>query len=472
MTARAAAALALLAAACAVPPEGGSSLDAALRDLHALGARAAPDADPATVEILVAPDLAFLERLGPGAVPALERAVAAVDRVLGPEVGLRFRIGGTAIFPATPGVKDDLRLLAEARLRIPRGGCDVLAAFSGERCGERAGAAEPGGRLLLCADASDPERNLLHEAAHLFGARDFPRGHPGYDLPSLMSYNSDLPRTLALDPSNLARVRARRGALPAPRVHATAALAERLARLPGTEGEALLGAFLSAESRSGQAAGIAPAERFLARHPGDAAASWAYGECLRVLKRREEAAGMFLQALLGVAAAEVPDALDRHAALEISRLAVDAQDGLEALMLPAEEALRKVGEAAQEDPEVLDLRASLRARAGDREAAERLYRAAVAADPAAVYPWRHLAALGRTGGDSALWLEGWRGALAADPLDPVLAVRWVEEGLKVYPEVILSAGVRAGVGAALSAAEEAFPAWREPAALRALLSGE
>jgi tetratricopeptide (TPR) repeat protein len=452
-------------AGCAAPAQA-PRLDPALRDLEALRVRSVPDEDPGTVDLLVAPDLAFLERLGSDAVPALERAVATVDRVLGPEVGLRFRIGGVAVFAATPEVRDDLRLLWEARLRLGRGRCDVVAVFSGRRCGERAGAAEPGLRLLLCADASDPERNLLHEAAHLFGAQDYARGHPGYDLASLMSYNSDLPRSLDLDPANLARVRARRGALPAAQPDSVAAaLDARMAALPGPDGAALLGAFLCAESREGQAEGLSPAARFLARLPGDPAASRALAECLRVLGRREEASAMFLDALGGIAAAEHPDGLDRHAALEAARLAVDAQDGLAVLMPAAEGALARVAEAFPGDPEVLDLRASLRARAADRATAEALYRAAAAADPAAVYPWRHLAALGRTSGDAELWREGWHGALAADPLDPILAVRWVEEGLRVYPEMIRS-DQRSRAEAALEAAERAFPSWPEPAALR------
>jgi tetratricopeptide (TPR) repeat protein len=456
-----------LAAGCAAPGEPETALDDGLRGLRALAARARPDGDPATVDLLVAPDVDFLRVRGADAVPSLERAVATVDRVLGPECGLRFRIGGAVLFPATPGVDDDRRLLWEARLRLDRGPCDLVAAFTGQRCGDRAGAAEPRLRLLLCADAADPERNLLHEAAHLFGALDYPRGHPGYALASVMSYDSDLPRTLALDPPNLARIRARRGALPPARPDLPAsALAARAAAMRDPLAAALLGGFLCAESRWSQAEGIAPAERLLAADPGDAAACWIAGECRRVTKERGAAGGFLRRALEAVAAAESPDGLDRHAALETARLAVDAVDRTESLRDAAGGALARLSAAFPADPEILDLQGSLRARAGDAEEAGRLYREAAAADPGAVYPWRHLAELGRASGSADLWLEGWRGALAADPLDPALAAGFVEEGLKVYPDMIHSTGARPSALAALDAASRAFPGWELPARLR------
>ncbi len=464
-------AAALLAAAsgCAstppVPPA-----TTALRDLQALVAESAPDRDPSTVDLLLAPDFAYLEARGADAIPSLLRAVETVDRVLGPEAGLRFRVGGATLFPATPGSADDRRLLWEARLRLARGGCDAIAAFTGQRCGDRAGAAEPNLRLLLCADSSDPERNLLHEACHFFGAQDYARGHPGYGLPTVMSYDSDLPRTLDLDEPNLARIRSRKGRLPAAVPDPLAlALESRLQELPAGAGAALLGGFLAAEIRSEQASGLAPAERFARLRPGDPVASWIEGECRRVLKQGDDAAALLLLALEGIAAKEVPDGLDRHAALEASRLAVDGTDGLAPLMPAAEKALERVDSAFPRDPEVLDLRASLRARAGDRAAAERLYDAAIDADPLAVYPWRHLAALGRSCGDERPWLEGWRGALAADPLDPVLAVRWVEDSLDAFPAALARPGVREEAAAALDAAERDFPGWTVPAALRARL---
>jgi tetratricopeptide (TPR) repeat protein len=419
------------------------------------------------VDLLVAPDADFLRLLGADAVPSIQRAVATVDRVLGPECGLRFRVGGAVLFQATPGADDERRLLWEARLFLDRGACDVVAAFTGQRCGDRAGAAEPRLRLLFCADASDPERNLLHEACHLFGAQDYPRGHPGYGLASVMSYDSDLPRTLAVDPANLARVRARRGALPEARPDpAAAALAARMGRLRGPLASALLGGLLCAESRTQQEDGIPPAGLILAADPSDTAACWIAGECRRVAKERDAGEALLRKALDGIAAAATPDGLDRHAALETARLAVDGVDGMDSLREAAGAALARVSAAFPGDPEVLDLRASLLARAGDRAAAEKLYREAAAADPSAVYPWRHLAALGRTSGDPLLWLEGWRGALAADPLDPVLAVRWVEEGVEVYHTMILSPGNLPAALDALAAAERAFPGWRLPARLR------
>ncbi len=353
MRGRAAAAILLgLAAGCAAPETEADPLAPALRDLRALAATARPDGDEGTVDLLVAPDAEFLSLLGADAVPAIRRAVATVDRVLGPECGLRFRIGGAVLFPATPGAADERRLLWEARLFLDRGGCDAVAAFTGQRCGDRAGAAEPGLRLLLCADAADPERNLLHEACHLFGALDYARGHPGYGLPSVMSYDSDAPRTLALDPPNLARIRARRGALPAARPDpVAAALAARRARLRPPVAAALLGAFLCAESRSLQEEGIAPARIVLAAAPGDAAARWIEGECLRVTKEREAGAAALHAALEGIAAADPPDGLDRHAALEAARLAVDGVDGTAPLREAAAAALARVGSAFPADPQ-------------------------------------------------------------------------------------------------------------------------
>ncbi len=464
MRTRAAALLLGLLGGCASPDPGPDPLAEGLLGLRDLAARAKPDGDPATVDVLVAPDEAFLRALGAEAIPALERAVATVDRVLGPECGLRFRIGGATLFASTPDRGDDRRLLWEARLRLDRGGCDVAAAFTGQRCGERAGAAEPHLRLLLCADASDPERNLLHEACHLFGAADYPRGHPGYALPSVMSYDSDPPRTLSIDGPNLARIRARRGALPEARPDTVAAA---LNAEPGPAGAALVGGFLCAESRTGHAEGLAPAELLLAGDPGDPVALWIAGECRRVLKEPGESGALLLRALLSIAAGGALDALDRHAALEIARLAVDGTDGLSPLRGAAEAALARL----PEDAEVLDLLGSLRARDGDREGAERRYRAAAAADPSAVYPWLHLAALGRTEKDPVLWLAAWRGAMAADPLDPVLPVRWVEDGLKEVPSLIRSEECRKAALAALAAAERAFPAWTDPPRLRYLMQG-
>jgi hypothetical protein len=413
------------------------------------------------VDLLLAPDAAFLEAGGADAIPSLERAVATVDRVLGPETGFRFRVGGAALFEATPGVKDDLRLLWEARLRLARGRCDAVVAVTGARCGDRAGAAEPSLRLLLCADAGDLERNLLHEAAHLFGAKDYPRGHPGYAMPGLMSYDSDQPRSLDLDPANLARVRARRGRLPEARADpVAAAFAARLPALPGPAGAALLGAFLTAESRSDQREGLAPAARFQEARPEDPLGPWIEAECRRVLKEKDDAGTLLLLALEGMAALESPDGLDRHAVLSAARLAVDGVDGLGALMPAAERALERIDRAFPRDPEVLDLRGSLRARAGDRKGAERFYDAAIDADPTAVYPGRHLASLGRTVGDGELWLEGWEGALAADPLDPELALRWVEDGRERFPVLMERPDLRRRAEAALEAAERAFPGMR------------
>ena len=450
--------LLLAAAGCAGGPPPEAPLRAALRALEALAARAAPDGDPGTVDLLLAPDAAFLEGAGADAVPSLERAVATVDRVLGPETGFRFRVGGAVLFEPTPGVRDDLRLLWEARLRLGRGGCDAVVAVTGRRCGERAGAAEPHLRLLLCADATDLERNLLHEAAHLFGAKDYPRGHPGYATPGLMSYDSDRPRSLELDAANLARVRARRGRLPEARPDAVAApLAARLRSLPGPTGAALLGAFLTAESRSDQGEGLAPAERYQRERPGDPVGPWLEGECRRVLREKDDAATLFHLALEGVAAREPPDGLERHAVLSMARLAVDDVDGAGSLMAAAERALEAVDRAFPRDPEVLDLRASLRARAGDLEGAERLYDAAIDADPTAVYPWRHLASLGRTAGNAKLWLEGWRGAMAADPLDLLLALEWVEDGDTSFPEVMRRADIAAEAARVRAAMEAAFP---------------
>ena len=464
MRARATAAVLLgLVAGCAAPVPGPDPLEAGLLALRALSGRAKPDADPSTVDLLVAPDEAFLRALGADAIPALERAVATVDRVLGPECGSRFRIGGATLFASTPDRGDDRRLLWEARLRLDRGGCDVVAAFTGQRCGERAGAAEPHLRLLLCADATDPERNLLHEACHLFGAQDYPRGHPGYVLASVMSYDSDQPRTLAIDEPNLARIRARRGALPEARPDAVAAALAAAGLDP--RGAALLGGFLCAESRTGHAEGLAPAERLLAADPGDPVALWIAGECRRVMKEHPTAAALFTRCLKVVAATESPDALARHATLEIARLAVDGVDGLAPLRAAAEAALGSF----RVDAEVLDLLASLRAREGDFGWAERRYRAAAAVDPSAVYPWKHIAALGKAWADPVLWLAGWRGAMAADPLDPLLGARWVEDGLKEYPELIRSSDCRKDALAALAAAERAFPGWFEPARLRAAL---
>jgi hypothetical protein len=196
------------------------------------------------------------------------------------------------------------------------------------------------------------------------------------------------------------------------------------------------------------------------------------GECRRVLKQRDDAATLLLLALEGIAAKPSPDGLDRHAALSVARLAVDGTDGLEALMPAAERALEGVDAAFPRDPEVLDLRASLRARAGDGAGAERLYDAAIDADPTAVYPWRHLASLGKSVGNGKTWLEGWRGAMAADPPDPLLGVRWVEDGLAAFPAVMRRADVKSEAVAALEAAERAFPEWREPEALLRRLRGE
>jgi hypothetical protein len=447
-------------AGCAAPPPAPDPLEAGLRALRDLAERSRPDGDPGTIDLLVAPDAEFLRVHGARAVPVLEAAVATVDRVLGPECGFRFRVGGAVLFPSTPGIGDGRRLLFEARLRLDRGVCDVAAAFTGQRCGERAGAAEPDLRLLLCADAEDPERNLLHEAAHLFGATDYPRGHPGYALPSVMSYDGDLPRTLSFDLPNLRRIRARRGVLPSQRRDS---LAEDLAaRESGPRAAALVGGFLCAESRTGQAEGIAPARILLADAPSDPVALWIEGECLRVLRETASALPLLFHAIERVRAKAVPDAVDRHGALEIARLAVDDVDGMGALRAAAEPALARL----PEDAVVLDLRASLRAREGDRAEAERLYRAAAAADPGAVYPWRHLAALGKTAADPALWLDGWRRALAADPLDPELGARWVEDGLDAYPQLIRSDDCIGAALAALAAAEAAFPKWGEPARLR------
>jgi len=465
-------AAAALLAGCAAVPAGPPPLEAGLRAFEALARRSAPDGDPGTVDLLVAADAAFLERHGADAARVLEEAVAAADRALADDAGLRFRIGGAVPFPSTPGVRDDLRLLWEARLSLDRGACDATAAFTGQECGPRAGAAEPALRLLLCADPSDPARNLAHEAAHLFGAQDHPRGHPGYAVPSLMSYDSDQPRTLVLDPVNRARVRARRGRLPAPgRDLAAEALAARLRALPPGDRAALRGAILCAEGRDSQSDGLAPAARFLESRPGDAAALRAEAECLRVLRRPEEAAGRFAASLAAVAATpDPPDGLDRHGVLETARLAVDGVDGLDSLRPAAEAALARVDAAFPGDPEVLDLRASLRARAGDRAAAERLYRAAMEAAPSAVYPRRHLASLGRSAGDADLWLEGWRAALAADQLDPLLGVEFIEDGLVAFPDAIRGPAREEALDL-LDAAARAWPAWEAPARLRALLEG-
>lgn len=459
-----AAAFLLLAAAAGLGCASGPAPDplaAGLRDLRALAARSSPDGDPATVDLLLAPDAAFLEAAGADAIPSLERAVAAADRVLGPETGFRFRVGGAVLLEATPGVRDDLRLLWEARLRLARGRCDAVVAVTGARCGDRAGAAEPALRLLLCADGTDLERNLLHEAAHLFGAKDYRRGHPGYGMPGLMTYDSDQPRSLDLDPANLARVRARRGRLPEARPDpVAAAFAARLPALPGPTGAALLGAFLTAESRSDQREGLAPALRYQEDRPEDPLGPWLEGECRRVLRERDDAGTLLLLALEGIAALPAPDGLDRHAALSMARLAVDGVDGLEALMPAAERALEAVDRAFPRDPEVLDLRGSLRARAGDRRGAERFYDAAIDADPTAVYPWRHLASLGRSVGDAELWLEGWRGALAADPLDLDLARAWLADGEEAFPAVMRRADVAAEAERSRQSLAAAFPAMR------------
>ncbi|HEU4395267.1 MAG TPA: hypothetical protein VFS92_06850, partial [Planctomycetota bacterium] len=457
-------AAAALLAGCAAAPAGPSALESGRAALAALAARSAPDGDPATVDLLVAADEAFLALHGPDAARVLEEAVAAADRALGEAAGVRFRIGGAAPFPSTPDSRDDLRLLWEARLSLRRGACDAAAAFTGQRCGARAGAAVPELRLLLCADPDDPARNLAHEAAHLFGAQDLGRDHPGYASPSLMSYDADQPRTLALDAVNLARVRARAGRLPPPaRDHAAEALAARLAALAPEEGAALRDALLGAESRISHEDGLEAAARLLAARPGDAAGRRAEAECLRVLRRGSEAAPRFAASLEAVAsAASPPDGLDRHGVLETARLAVDGVDGLAPLRPAAESALARLDAAFPGDAEVLDLRASLRARAGDRPAAERLYRAAMEAAPAAVFPRRHLASLGKSSGDAALWLEGWRAALGADPLDPVLGVQFVEDGLSAFPAAIRGPA-RDEARAALDAAARAWPAWDAPA---------
>ena len=434
---------------CGTTDSGTGTPGDPLQDLHRLAAASAPDDDAGTVDLLLAPDVAFLDRRGADAVPSLVRAVESLDRELGPATGFRFRIGGAVLFPATPGVKDDRRLLWEARLRLPRGRCDAVAAFTGQECGERAGEALPQLRILFCTDAEDPEWNLLHEASHLFGTLDFGRGHPGYDAPSLLSYDSDQPRTLSLDAVNLARVRVRAGRLPpARRDEVAAALSRRLRDLPAGTGAAYLGAFLAAESRFSQGDGLAASERIL----------------------REDALVLFHAALGDITSLEEPDALDRHAAREMARLAVDGVDGTEALRDAAEEALRRLDGAFPRDPEILDLRASLRARAGDREESERLYDACLDADPTAVYAWRHLAALGAANGDFDLWLEGWRGARAADPLDPMLGVRWVEDGLASFPARIRSREMYPEALAAVDAALAAWPGAAGPAKLRALLA--
>ncbi len=463
------AALLVLLSGCAAPAVAPSADPRA--DLAALADRSAPDDDPSTVDVLLAPDMEFLARHGRDAVPLLVGSVETLDRVLGPLAGLRFRVGGAVLFPSTPGVRDDLRLLLEARLRVLRGRCDVVAAFTGQACGDRAGAAEPARRLLLCADASDPERNLLHEAAHLFGALDYERGHPGYSVPSPMSYDGDLPRTLEFDAPTAARIAGRAGALPPERPDLLAnALAARVDRLPGPVGAALAGAFLCAESRISQRDGLAPAERALRDLPDDPVALWAYGECRRVEGDRDDGAALFLAALRAVAGGErPPDGLDRHVAVETARLAVDDRDGLGALRGPAAEALARLSLAFPADAELLDLRASLLARAGDAAGAATLYRDAAAADPAASYPWRHLAELGRTARDGELWLEGWDAARRVHGPDPRLGVQWVVEGLREFPSLFGRPAVRAEADAALSAAASAWPAWPDPARVRGLL---
>jgi hypothetical protein len=206
----------------------------------------------------------------------------------------------------------------------------------------------------------------------------------------------------------------------------------------------------------------------LAADPKDAFALWIAGECRRVLKEPKESMDLLLRSLRGIAAAEKPGPLERHAALEIARLAVDGVDGLAPLMPEAEAALLHL----PEDAEVLDLLGSLRARDKDREGAEKRYRAAAAADPSAVYPWKHLAALGKASADSALWLAGWRGAMAADPLDAHLGALWIEEGLKEYPALIRSDACRKDALEALAAAERAFPGWEGPARLRFRMKGK
>jgi hypothetical protein len=469
---RAAAALLLAVASGACASSPADPFDAAFRDLRVLAAAARPDGDPATVDLLLAPDIAFLRARGADAIPSLERAVATADRVLGAATGRRIRIGGATLFPSTPGVDDDLRLLAEARLVLDRGECDAVAAFTGQRCGERAGEALPEFRLLLGADAEDPERNLLHEAGHLFGTADYRRGHPGYGIDSAWAYDSDRPRSLTLDPANAERIRARGGALVPERADAlAAAVRARLAALPGPLAEALRGAFLCAESRHGHADGLAPARRYLARRPGDGAALWMEGECLRVTRETAEAAEAFAEALEALSSTAAPDALDLHAALAIARLAVDGIDGTEGLRGAAEGVLDRMAAAFPGHAELLDLRGSLRARAGDGAAAARLWREAGAAAPGAAYPWRHLAALGRAAGDRDLWLEGWRGVLAADPLDPLAAVAFAAEGLERFPEVIRGPA-RADARAALDRAAEGFPDWPEPDRRRAAIHGK
>ncbi|MHC4923650.1 MAG: zinc metalloprotease, partial [Planctomycetota bacterium] len=275
--------VALLLGGCAGTPDTTTSPGTfGMASLRALADRSSIDADPDTVDLVIAADTAFLDFHGRNSARVLEDAVATLDRVLGAETGRRFRIGRATLFPSTPGVRDDLRLLWEARLRVPRGSADIVVAFTGQDCGPRAGVAEPHHRLVLCAEPSDPERSLLHEVSHLFGTRDHGRGHPGYDVPSVMSYNSDLPRTLAFDSVNASRLAARGGRLPAVQDDGvTDALRRRMEALGGGAPAAMLGSFLCAESRRSQKSGLAAAEILLETLPDDPVAAWIYGECLR-----------------------------------------------------------------------------------------------------------------------------------------------------------------------------------------------
>jgi tetratricopeptide (TPR) repeat protein len=471
------AALAAFAAACAGgrggEDRGGDALGDGLAALAALAETSAPDADPATLDLLVAPDAAFLRRHGAASAEVLRGAVAAADRVLAEATGARVRVGGAALFRATPGVRDDLRLLREARLQfLPgAGGCEVTAAFTGEACGERAGVAEPRRRLLLCADAADPERNLVHEAAHLFGAIDLPRGHPGYASPSVMSYDASQPRTLGFDPMNREGLRARAGRLPPRRDDPVeAALAAREARA-GVLGPAWVGAFLCAASRRSQDEGVAPAERLVAALPGDPAAAWLLGECLRFRATAGPAWERLGDAAAGIATAAAPDGLDRHAALEAARAAAGSGTGPEGLRPAADAALERAAAAFPGDAEILEARGLLRAAMGDAAAAAGFLRDATAADPWTPSPWLGLAALARDAGDGEAWEAAFAEALARHGPDPVLEVRRVREGLALFPERVLRPGAVEEHRRLLARAAAWYPGWEEARDLASRTAG-
>ena len=147
-------------------------------------------------------------RLHPGWESHLQDVFDAAARRFKEEFDIRLMLLSAGAWERPEGLDDYADILKYAARKLDRHGTDISVIMIAEEAGQArdgrwmdAGVAH---RLGNCAVVGD-DALLVHELGHLFGAVDYPPGHPLYDLETTYSYQY-AERMDAIDPANHARI--------------------------------------------------------------------------------------------------------------------------------------------------------------------------------------------------------------------------------------------------------------------------